>query len=741
AQESLEQIPASQSHITKGFPISYLINNLLHMPQEEHLQTLESYYHFHTTYRELLDRPEERFYIRALKGIFGQQLELTLKKADYFLKDTASNWLYVSDIEDSEADSEEDASISSTEDNDDGVFGTAAPWQGHDGGDEIQGSASDSHDLVDTSPATVDFFSLPVAEKISFTPQKLSQDEVEKILTYTYRFHEEDLNELLTLAAPLMPKLLTGRLKANLFLAICFLPRSLRTDFVDLLIHTPPFRGSNPINAGEVLIDMAYYYLVSPPILWHDYKNKLRMLYQQRPGHFEEENFSEFFFKLKPENFTHVTNHWNHILEESASHNKRFIAKILTSFAERMGFPEDHPILQKLLEIYASGSSKAGPRNIAKFHALVTHYRQQPIAWDALTLPTLNMGTKSVKLNPQKFKSLSDGEVPGMVPATQVPNCDFDFFNKTRKRLEERLVHSPQLARTIQDVLAESAPFASDTGEAPEDFASLMAGALGSAQLQMILEAQVDERHLLPIITAKLRSIVAYLESLDNEPTFGYAHQLTPREERFIRILSVIQACSYGKTGGIENVYNLLEDNFKFNQNHAGAQADRAVSGFVQQVIARQIESMFSGCNALTKELADLPDEKEVEQAVHFGLYLKNMIAHEVGLPHKLVLDQYSKLLPQSLIDHSKQHLIEAYYQHFTPEGVVRSVQAGINQALSSKNRIITFQALNQVINGDLEEDWDLDLSSGSCTLTPAGTVKLLSLLGYLIEKDAAFVR
>lgn len=234
-----------------------------------------------------------------------------------------------------------------------------------------------------------------------------------------------------------------------------------------------------------------------------------------------------------------------------------------------------------------------------------------------------------------------------------------------------------------------------------------------------------------PINYAQLNAILHKIFNLSDDGS-----PLSEKEDLLIKFAESVKNCPGGKFEGVSLYYtNGLESKDKFTieiPNEPDPSRAKAKSILAEQYQNALIET-FNGPNPLMQELTGVAD---VEQASHQSIYLKNMIAHIVGLQHNLHFDLHTAVLYDKLLERPREELLEIFFKHFSPQVLVDHVHTWMNQDTETPGRKNWDKVFQLVVPADEDAIWNEETMLPT-TVNKSYARKVLEAAGYLTAATA----
>lgn len=395
---------------------------------------------------------------------------------------------------------------------------------------------------------------------------------------------------------------------------------------------------------------------------------------------------------------------------------------VLETFPE-LGLTEESPLTQMAERVGLLLDSSDDPKNPYHVHRQLLAKREQPVDFDRVkdvryVKDPNNVLARDyrVGLNPDYFYKLSAMKIN---PAL-VPTVDDNILDTMLAALEKRVQEHPALREAITSI----------TGVSLQGLKARVL--LGGRYLPNLLKASGQHKP-----TAQLKCVLTHIKSLLN--TDGSDVTLSTQESAFLQNLISISECSVGQDGGIAECYAQLPHSFKLvtasglrlEQNNLAIASKTHTEAFLTSTLQDLIEGMFSGTNALMMEICA---EQEIEEAVHQGLYLRNLIGDVVGSNSPVKFDIHAQLYYEALLALSRQEALELFYKHAN-NGIAEAishVQIKINEAINKPSGRALYNEIADLLGPNalmLTDDDEINV-------TFDGVLKLLIQFGAVLNDE-----
>lgn len=142
------------------------------------------------------------------------------------------------------------------------------------------------------------------------------------------------------------------------------------------------------------------------------------------------------------------------------------------------------------------------------------------------------------------------------------------------------------------------------------------------------------------------------------------------------------------------------------------------VESFVAQVVTGIRNKLFDSGTPLMEEWTG---DKNPNEGTHHAIYLKNLIGPVIGAAHQVTFDRHTGVLVNTLIEKSREEVLEILFKHLTPEAVANElIRAAENSTDSQKKMLQSYMPEKSF--------WKDDMS----TLSLQGALSLLQQLKYV---------
>ncbi|MDP1975027.1 MAG: hypothetical protein Q8K37_03570, partial [Alphaproteobacteria bacterium] len=438
-----------------------------------------------------------------------------------------------------------------------------------------------------------------------------------------------------------------------------------------------------------------------------------------------------------------IFNHWKSILNTDNEKLVKFLIEFITY--EDLGIDEDHEMIQLCITIQTLLDQSNDPKNPFKVYRDLKNKRQEEVDFSNLISFQFFTDDKSkdainykIALNPDFFKKLSEIEVD----FDSVPHVDPIILDLALNVIETRIFNNEILLHEVYSIiepslLNEEQP---SLDRMKSSFNGMKLKLLnGDRYLFSLLNAHREHK-----VAAQFKCLMKYIISLD--ATDGSDKELSTQEQALLKTLSSITNCSTGQAGGVVEAYAYLPYEAKL-KTKSGHQLEVATIGqdqlpsfvaseFLYDTFQDIIETMFSGTNDL---MIDICGEVKIEEPVHQGLYLRNLIGDLVGARHGLKFDRHAQLYYTNLLALTRQQAIEVFYKYANRDlkGLISFTRAKINDVVNADRSILN--GLVELLKGQNDENTWLSDEADKLSITDEGVVKLLIRIDALKQDTKLF--
>jgi hypothetical protein len=349
---------------------------------------------------------------------------------------------------------------------------------------------------------------------------------------------------------------------------------------------------------------------------------------------------------------------------------------------------EEHPIVQKAIEVYCLTSQSNDPKNPYTLHATL-----QKILQEEKLLDDFEGFRKRANKKAFTFADIPDG-----------------------------IVSPQELFETMEQ-----------RGVDEEEVKELCCG----ASLKKIKENILGEGKIVPALLAQkgskdepipLTALYLYfiLKSITDADDNRGSDKLSQRESQLLKFASMIKECATGQTDAIEQYYINTIGIGAINRSEE--KIEEAIDSGVQMALKKALAS-----DALLKDLiGTIP-----KQQSHQTLYLKNRYHKQIGLIHNLKFDQHSGVIDSDLIEKDCHETLSIIKQHVH---LVQNLKQVFDQVLKGSHKLkityIEFIAyFEKKFNLDSQhyEDYiEFNEELNPVGITPFAIEKMLMKLGYI---------
>lgn len=382
-----------------------------------------------------------------------------------------------------------------------------------------------------------------------------------------------------------------------------------------------------------------------------------------------------------------------------------YLASFVTRYHALFAIHDEHPLFQKAIEVQ-SALVAPGPKNAVNIFNKQLAMRNQP---SLFIPPLMEVEGKNVRFNLPVIQALvAQMSIPRSLLHKDVT---WDAWAQLIQRIDQKSV-DPEVQRLIAD-------------ESTGGWDVLKSTCLSdNAFFRARIEFAADP---VPVNYAQLNAVLHKIINMNGEGS-----PLSEKELLLIKFAESVKNCPGGKFEGVSLYYTRgLEPHEKFPIEITG-ESDKAKAR-AKAVLAEEYQNTivqsFSDSDALMQELTS---QRHVQQISHQAIYLKNLIAHIVGLQHNLHFDTHTQTLYETLINRPREEVLGIFFKHYTPHTLVDHVHAWMNRDSETEGRKNWEKIFQLVTPGEDDMEWDEETLVPT-TANKTYARKILEEAGYLI--------
>lgn len=366
---------------------------------------------------------------------------------------------------------------------------------------------------------------------------------------------------------------------------------------------------------------------------------------------------------------------------------------------------DEDPLVQQAIQI-ASSSDIEGYKNPIAIYKKVKKLQNQAIDFfpqgqvvDGLLI-TINM----------KRLQFMSSEIT--IARKDLPlEVTLDAWNKLRENLKAKIKANPELEKIIEAHYGVT-------------WNAIWKKSLKDTYLTMLLNISGER---VSITEAKFRAVISNI--LAKSTACEKDCSFTEQEEVLIKAAMMIKNCSGGKQEGIDLVYGQLEPEYQYTielpiGSEDESNKQRAIQ-YISQLVKKYISNLFRGENPPLMQ--ELTGSQEIVQGPHQAIYVKNLVAHFIGIDHEITLDRHSEVLYDSLLGKSREEMLAVIFKYITLEALIKEVVRAVNSNLP-KNSPLVAPLLMKAEYWNLGDE-DILLPS----LSARGAIQLLQESGFFL--------
>ncbi|MDP3533593.1 MAG: hypothetical protein Q8S31_09955 [Alphaproteobacteria bacterium] len=402
------------------------------------------------------------------------------------------------------------------------------------------------------------------------------------------------------------------------------------------------------------------------------------------------------------------------------------VSRFINTYCESMGMTAESEFVQLSIRVGILLDQSDDPKSPYKVHRDLENKRKSEINFECLRQFQFVKGDSreyQISLNPSFFKKLSEIQVDLDSTPHIAPSIIGDMFDSIKSRLNA-------------DISSEIETITEMT------FENLKAAATGQDNyLQNLLKCENS------YIAAQFKCILNNLSMLNGED--GRETKLSTQEMAIVKTFASILECGTGRDGAINEAYLQLDNEFKLknltNNVFDSIVMDRNLAPtskaceFLYVTLNGLVENMFSGTNDLMLEISQEEAIEDISQAVHQGLYLRNLIGDLVGSWHRVKFDINAGLFYESLLALSRQEALDLFYKHAhtSLKDLITIIHSKINNQINTLEGAVLYNELFKLLNED-KNSFELD-ENDAPIITLDGTIKVLIKIGALEQNNRLF--
>jgi len=344
------------------------------------------------------------------------------------------------------------------------------------------------------------------------------------------------------------------------------------------------------------------------------------------------------------------------------------LEEITESIFKTLG--EEHPWAQESIQIFASHEAPDSQSSIGVYQELLKK-------------------TKDKVIHNPKTMGLADG--------TTV-TFNLETLKEPRQKSNVPLVKHSEFTELASDLVKEI----EENPEAKAYFDSLKVGfppsylvkAAETRFFNVLLdqdEAKIPAENV-SLLSIKLREVILYARTLkgqnqgkqeEKQATNG----LTPQSFLILQLLINVQACPTNQENGVDQTHRVVKGSLNnFSEDDMSKERIQQTSRLVMMEDLRLMrENVLDGDGPISMSLIfpeGKPKGELIPEPPHQGKYLQNLLGGVTGIflkGGKVSYDLDGWTVHENLRSLSRQHALDALYQHFTPEKVVKYYQDRFN--------------------------------------------------------------
>ena len=209
------------------------------------------------------------------------------------------------------------------------------------------------------------------------------------------------------------------------------------------------------------------------------------------------------------------------------------------------------------------------------------------------------------------------------------------------------------------------------------------------------------------------------------------------QERLALRLAGLIAECETGQRDGIAECYQKFVPLQARMKNHQQGETEKRA--LVNHIVDQAVRNTLSAVLSKPEFLQLVCSTDKVAQSSHQTEYLKNRYKEQIGLPHTLVFDQYTRVLSYTLLQKPPQEVVTMVFKEVTEE-IIDQIKSAMQEAFKTEKTL--YIALQQVFEQTPEEEGqarkfiEFDEEFMPIGVTDEGAVRLALAVGYSLQPD-----
>lgn len=381
--------------------------------------------------------------------------------------------------------------------------------------------------------------------------------------------------------------------------------------------------------------------------------------------------------KFGPNLLHHVYNQYGDIRNASYEYLKQLLddyfedkslslvlANILLHSANSILLHEEHPLLQKAIEIMALHSTdndRLNPYNLFRsLKQLIPHEElcpYQPLSYA--------IGSQHIAIPVHKWREIAS---PIIYRLADLPKGLLSF-EKLFQNFEQRVSQLSTNKQTeVHHYISEC--YLDVPSKLQEDF-------VNKQYVRSLFQIVGPPDLIIEPAAYFIHVILKYI--CDQDDAVPEGKLISKREDALFRVSCSINECKTGQRDGIVSFYNYLPEEYSIGTKR---ESEEKLACIVKKSIQGVLHQTFSNM-----EFVKLLDPSATSsQYPHKALYLMNRLHRQVGYDHRLTFDANTGLVPEAFLDIPVEFMLRHFFAVCTPEMLINRFRRDIEESLRVKS-------------------------------------------------------